>query len=157
MKENYRKIKQEEARNAAIAQYREDIDKNKMVADIVFVKLAEDGTLDEVTATEHIEVFAAWEPNVSYQVGNLRSYEDKLYKCLQTHTSQDGWQPDVTPALWKEAGNPADEWPEWSQPIGAVDAYMKGDKVSYNGKHWISDVDNNVWAPSVYGWSEQTA
>lgn len=121
------------------------------------MKLAEDGALDEVTATEHIEVFAAWEPNVSYQVGNLRSYEDKLYRCLQAHTSQDGWRPDVTSALWKEAGNPADEWPEWSQPIGAVDAYTKGDKVSYNGKHWISDVDNNVWAPGTFGWSEQTA
>lgn len=62
--------------------------------------------------------------------------------------------PEATPALWKEAGNPADEWSQWSQPIGAVDAYMKGDKVSYNDKHWVSNADNNVWAPGVYGWDE---
>lgn len=155
MKENFRKLKQEEARNAAIVSYREEIDRNKVTSDIVFVLLSESGTIDEVTATEHIDVFAQWEPNVAYVAGNLRSYQDKLYKCLQAHTSQDNWTPDTVPALWKEAGNPADEWPEWSQPIGAVDAYMKGDKVSYDGEHWISDIDNNVWSPTTYGWSKQ--
>lgn len=29
-----------------------------------------------------------------------------------------------------------------------------GDKVSHNDKHWISDVDSNVWEPGVYGWTE---
>lgn len=84
----------------------------------------------------------------------MRAYNNKLYKCLQAHTSQTDWTPEVTPALWKEAGNPTDEWPQWSQPIGAMDVYMKGDKVSYNDKHWISNVDNNSWAPGVYGWDE---
>lgn len=154
MIENYKKIKQEEAQNAAIASYRKEIDKNKAVADIVFVTLAEEGTLDEITATEHLEIFSQWEPNITYQVGNLRVYEEKLYKCLQSHTSQEAWTPEATPALWKEAGNPAEEWPQWSQPIGAMDVYMKGDKVSYNDKHWISNVDNNSWAPGVYGWDE---
>ena len=46
------------------------------------------------------------------------------------------------------------EFPEWRQPTGAHDAYSKGDKVSHNGKHWVSDVDGNVWEPGVYGWSE---
>jgi hypothetical protein len=32
---------------------------------------------------------------------------------------------------------------------------MTGDKVSHNEKHWISDVDANVWEPGVYGWTEQ--
>lgn len=154
MIQNFRKLKQEEARNAAIASYREEIDRNKLTSDIVFVLLAENGTMDEVTATEHLDVFAQWEPSVAYAVGNLRAYQDKLYKCLQAHTSQEDWTPNKTPALWKEAGNPADEWPQWSQPIGAADAYMKGDKVSYEDKHWISDIDNNVWAPTTYGWSQ---
>ena len=30
---------------------------------------------------------------------------------------------------------------------------LKGDKVTYKEQHYISDVDNNVWAPDVYGWS----
>lgn len=87
MIQNFRKLKQEEARNAAIASYREEIDRNKLASDIVFVLLAENGTMDEVTATEHLDVFAQWEPQVSYAVGNLRAYQDKLYKCLQAHTS----------------------------------------------------------------------
>lgn len=149
MIQNFRKIKQEEARNAAIQQYREEIDSNKLTANIVFVTLAENETIDEVTATEHLDAFSRWEPNVTYKVGNLRAYNEKLYKCLQAHTSQDDWTPDITPALWKVAGNLADEWPEWSQPIGAGDAYMKGDKVSYNEKHWISNTDNNVWTPGT--------
>ena len=32
--------------------------------------------------------------------------------------------------------------------------YNIGDKVSYIGAHWVSDVDNNVWEPGVFGWSE---
>lgn len=153
MKETFKKIKQEEARNAAIASYREEIDNNALTASIVFVTLAENEMIDEVTATEHTELFTAWEPNVAYAAGALRVYNEKLYKCIQPHTSQSDWTPDVAVSLWYVAGNPAEEWPEWSQPVGSHDAYMKGDKVSYNGAHWISGVDNNVWQPGVYGWN----
>lgn len=124
------------------------------VVSIAFVTLAESGSIDEVTATEHTDVFADWAPNVAYTVGNLRTYNGVLYKCVQAHTSQSDWTPDVTPALWAKAGDPAEEWPEWSQPVGAHDAYAAGDKCSYNDKHWVSDVDNNVWQPGVYGWTE---
>lgn len=121
---------------------------------IAFVVLAENGTIDEVTATEHLSVFSSWEPDVNYVVGNLRTFDGKLYKCIQAHRSQDDWSPDVAVSLWVKAGDPAEEWPEWSQPIGAADAYNSGDKVSHNEKHWISAVDSNVWEPGVYGWTE---
>ena len=47
-----------------------------------------------------------------------------------------------------------DEWPEYVQPTGAHDAYNTGDKVTYNGKHYISTMDGNVWNPDAYpaGW-----
>ena len=154
MIEKYRKLKKEEARNAAIAQYREEIDQNTATANIVFVKLAENGTIDEVTATEHLSAFSPWATGISYHIGELRVYNEKLYKCVQAHTSQADWTPDVAVSLWARAGDPAEEWPEWSQPIGAADAYMDGSKVSYDNKHWISTVDNNVWPPNVYGWQE---
>ena len=127
---------------------------NEAVTNIAFVTMAESGTIDEVTATEHLSVFAPWEPNVNYAVGTLRTYgeeERKLYKCVQAHKSQSDWTPDKTPALWVLAGDPAEEWPEWVQPIGAQDAYMAGDKVSHGGKHWVSDVDANVWEPGAIG------
>lgn len=132
----------------------DDIDNINATASIAFVVMAENGTIDEVTATEHMSVFAAWEPGIAYAIGNLRTYGDKLYKCVQAHTSQSDWTPDAAVSLWSVAGDPTEEYPEWSQPIGAHDAYQTGDKVSYDGKHWISTVDNNVWAPDVYGWIE---
>ena len=46
----------------------------------------------------------AWAPGVSYAVGAQVTYAGKLYQCLQAHTSQYGWEPPYTPALWKSLG-----------------------------------------------------
>ena len=45
--------------------------------------------------------------------------------------------------------------PEWEQP-DSTNAYMTGDKVTYNGKTYMSTIDNNIWSPVDYpaGWSE---
>lgn len=126
------------------------------VASITFVTLCEVGTLDMVTASEHAELFAEWAYPVAYTVGQLRRHNGTLYKCVQAHTSQADWTPDTAASLWSVAADPAEEWPAWSQPIGAHNAYAKGAKVSHNGKHWTSSVDSNVWEPGVYGWTEAT-
>ena len=124
------------------------------VAAIGFVTLAESGDIDDATAGEHADLFSPWEPDVKYEAGNLRKYDGQLYRCIQAHTSQADWTPDVSASLWTRAADPAEEWPEWSQPVGAADAYDQGAKVSHNGKHWTSDVPANVWEPGVYGWTE---
>ena len=80
-------------------------------------------------------------------MGQIRRYNGALYKCVQDHTSQAEWTPDTASSLWAGTSDPAEEWPAWSQPVGAHDAYSSGAKVSHNGKHWISSVDNNVWEP----------
>lgn len=100
------------------------------------------------------ELFANWKVDKDYVIGDRVQYNIKLYKCIQAHTSQSDWTPDIAVSLWVEVPDPSQEFPEWKQPAGAHDAYSKGDKVSHNDKHWISDVDNNVWEPSVYGWTE---
>lgn len=100
------------------------------------------------------ELFPAWKNETAYTKDDRVQYEVKLYKCLQSHTSQADWTPDVAVSLWVEIPDPSQEWPEWKQPTGAQDAYMKGDKVSHYDKHWTSDVDSNVWEPGVYGWTE---
>lgn len=127
------------------------------VNSIAFVTLAEAGSIDTVTAEEHVELFAPWVYPADYKTGNLRRYNGRLYKCIGDHTSQADWAPDVAVSLWVPTSDPAEEWPAWSQPVGAHDAYNTGDKVSHNGKHWTSDVDSNVWEPGVYGWTEVTA
>lgn len=129
-------------------------DKTELASTIAFVTLAETGVIDDETATEHTDLFSPWVEGIAYEVGNIRSYEGDLYRCVQAHTSQSDWTPDKVPALWTKIGDPAEEFPEWSQPVGAHDAYAKGDKVSFGGKHWESTIDNNVWQPGVYGWNE---
>lgn len=97
------------------------------------------------------ELFPMWKIDHEYAVGDRVQYEGKLYKCLQGHTSQADWIPTTAVSLWVEVADPAIEYPEWVQPQGAHDAYMKGDKVSHNEKHWISDIDNNIWEPGTVG------
>ena len=134
---------------------RADLDEQKNVAAITFVSLAEKGDIDEVTATEHADLFEAWVTDKDYAVGKIVVRPNgNLYKCVQAHRSQAGWEPENTPALWNKIGDPTEEYPEWSQPLGAHDAYPLGAKVSHNGKKWVSDVANNVWEPGVYGWTE---
>lgn len=133
---------------------------------VTFVTLAENGDIDEVTANENINMFLPWELNVSYKIGDMRTFsireergeefveETKLYKCLQDHISQEGWEPTTAVSLWKVCGITENGIPEWSQPISTSDAYMIGDEVMYNGVHYRSLIDNNVWAPDTYpqGW-----
>lgn len=144
-----------------------NIDLSNIPLSIAFVTLAEKGEIDEVTASENLKMFLSWGENVTYNAGDLRTYsieqeneegitigDLKLYKCLQAHTSQADWAPDVSPALWKVCGISENGIPEWSQPISTSDAYMTGDEVMYNGVHYRSIIDNNVWSPADYpqGW-----
>ena len=127
------------------------MEETKRVTEIAFVSLAESGSIDAVTAGEHKAVFGEWQVGVAYAFGQYRNYGDKLYRCVHAHTSLYGWEPDAAASLWSVVADPAEEWPEWSQPVGAHDAYNTGDKVSHNGKHWTSDVDSNVWEPGTAG------
>ena len=108
--------------------------------------------MDDETALTGVELFPAWAVGKAYYIGDRVQYNGALYKCVQAHTSQADWTPDATPALWVAVS--VDAWPEWVQPAGAHDAYHRGDKVSYRGKHYICTADANVYAPDVYGWEE---
>ena len=107
-------------------------------------------TLDDETALTGVELFPAWVVGKAYAVNDRAQYNGTLYKCVQAHTSQSDWMPSATPALWKTVS--IDEYPEWVQPAGAHDAYNIGDKVTYNGQHYVCTSDGNVYAPDVYGW-----
>lgn len=110
-------------------------------------------SLEDSDALEGIELFDEWATDTEYAVDKRVRYNGTLYKCLQAHTSQDTWTPTDAPSLWARVDDPSIEYPEWIQPE-STNPYMKGDKVSHNEKHWISNVDNNVWEPGVYGWDE---
>ncbi len=111
-------------------------------------------SLGDEDALEAKELFPNWKPDTTYERGIRIRYEDELYRCEQSHTSQADWTPDETPALWTEVAEPG-EIPVWKQPTGAQDAYMTGDKVYYPTKEddiFESTMDYNTYAPDVYGW-----
>ena len=111
-------------------------------------------SLSDTDALDGVELFPAWAAGVDYALDVRVRYDGKLYKCVQAHTSQSGWEPPLVPALWTEVAKPG-EIPVWKQPTGVQDSYMKGDYVHYpdaEGPVYVSTLDNNVWEPTVYGW-----
>lgn len=112
-------------------------------------------SLPDEAALQGMELFPEWDGNGrQYVTGERLRFGGFLYRVLQDHTSQPGWTPEAAPSLFARVLIPdPGEIPEWVQP-GSTNAYSKGDKVKHNGKTWVSDLDNNVWEPGVYGWSE---
>ena len=125
------------------------------ISSLVFVQMAQDGTFDDVTISEHPSLFPTWNPNWTGKAGTILMDEGKLYRSIHdiTNTAQNT-KPSATPSMWTPISDPTQEYPEWVQPIGAHDAYSAGSKVAHLGRHWISTVDGNVWEPGVYGWNE---
>ena len=111
-------------------------------------------SLTDEDALQAVELFQQWVVGRAYVVGERLQYKNVLYRVVQAHTSQADWTPDITPALFVVVS--IDEWPEFVQPTGAHDAYKKGDKITFNGKHYISLIDANVYSPAAYpaGWKE---
>lgn len=110
-------------------------------------------SLDIEEALQAVTLYPKWESGVQYEVGYRVRYNDVLYSVTLAHTSQDDWTPDVASALFAQVLIPDENViPEWIQP-GATNPYALGDKVAHNGKTWVSDYNNNVWEPGVFGWS----
>lgn len=112
-------------------------------------------SVDDTTALDAVTLFPVWSGDgVAYAEGVRLRHEGILYRVLAAHTSQADWTPDTAHSLFAKVLIPDDNtiYP-WEQP-DSTNPYAKGDKVTHNGKTWVSDVDANVWEPGVYGWTE---
>ena len=115
-----------------------------------FVKLR--GLATDEMSLQVSNLYPTWKLEAEYKVGDRVLYNRVLYKVLQDHTSQETWTPLDTPSLFAKVLIPNENViPEWEQP-DSTNAYMKGNKVMYNDKTYVSTVDNNVWSPDSYGW-----
>lgn len=111
-------------------------------------------TADEEIAVQAVSLYPQWKPGMDYSAGYRVQYNGVLYLVITDHQSQESWTPDVSPSLFTKVLIPdPDVIPEWEQPE-STNPYMKGDKVMHEGKVWVSDMDNNVWTPGEYGWTE---
>ena len=82
------------------------------------------------------------------QVNDLYSKYDELKQEIAELKGEDTEEPTEP--------EPVDEYPEFAQPTEAHDAYNVGDKITYNSKKYICQINGCVWAPDVYpqGWQE---
>ena len=133
-------------------------------ATVMFRALAQTDVITADDALDNAGMFPLWADCIGHRAepGSYWRHVDKLYRVNagQGHTIQADWPPDQAASLFSLAANPAEEWPEWIQPTGAHNAYKKGDKVTHDGKRWVSTADGNVWAPGTVGtenlWKEVT-
>lgn len=115
-------------------------------------------TLSDAQALQVPMLFEEFDGNgVAYEVGKRIMYNGILYKVIQAHTSQVGWNPIDAPSLFAKVINETMDGsiPEFEQP-DSTNPYMKGDKVIFNEKVYESLIDNNVYSPEAYpaGWKE---
>ena len=69
-----------------------------------------------------------WKPGLAVKVGDVYSYGPFLWRCLQAHTTQGDWSPDVVPALWRKVEViPETEVRVWQAGVD----YAVGDEVAY--------------------------
>lgn len=108
--------------------------------------LAEDGT-----------VYICLQDNCVYDATAMPGYWEK-YGEETTEPEDPDTEPDE-PVVDPEGhgGDESGEWPEFVKPTGAHDAYNIGDKVTYNGKHYICAMNACVYSPDEYpaGWTLQ--
>jgi hypothetical protein len=118
-------------------------------------------TLSDSEKMQIADLYPVWEADKSYAVGTIVKHgtnadsETQLYSVIQAHTSAEEWTPDTTPSLFKAIGFTDSGVPLWTQPLGASDAYNQGDRVSFEGDIYVSDINANVWQPTTYGWTKE--
>ena len=111
-------------------------------------------SLDDATALEAVTLFPVWSAADAYGAGDRVRYDGVLYRCLTAHTAQETWTPTDAPSLWAKVLVSDDgAILPWEQP-DSTNTYSIGDKVTHNGKTWVSIVDLNSYEPGVYGWEE---
>lgn len=113
--------------------------------------------LDSASALECVELFPAWKTDEPYFSGDRAQYKGILYECVQTHTSQEDWNPPTAASLWSPVTvDPTTGYDEWKRPTGVHDAYNIGDRVVFEDVVYESLIDGNTYSPSEYpqGWEE---
>jgi hypothetical protein len=90
--------------------------------------------VDDNTALRMRSFYPEWASGVSYSVGHKVQYGGKLWRTIQAHTAQIGWEPDTTASLWEQINETHD---------GTIDDAIPydGNMALVNGKYYTqSDV-----------------
>ena len=102
--------------------------------------------LAETAKLSPIQDRQEWRSGLNLALGTIVIRNGHNYQVIQGHVSQPSWTPENTPALFKMIN---EDYAQWVQPVGSHDAYMQGDKVLFEGRIYISEIDHNVWPPGT--------
>lgn len=58
--------------------------------------------VDDATALRMVAYYPEWTAGQDYTAGYKVQYGGKLWRCVQAHTSQAGWEPENAASLWTE-------------------------------------------------------
>jgi len=109
--------------------------------------IAAQASLVEASGAEITSALSGdWQPSEWVTVGGIRIYEGIVYECLQAHSTQAGWRPDLTPSLWR--AKEAEGETQWQSNV----AYKVGDVRTYNGVEYRciqAHTSQESWAPSI--------
>ena len=89
-------------------------------------------SLPDETALEAVTLHPEWASNVSYAVGFKVQHNGKLWRVVQAHTSQTGWEPENVASLWEQINE---------THSGAMDDPIPydGNMTLESGKHYIQN------------------
>ena len=59
-------------------------------------------TVDDNTALRMTEFYPEWAADTEYTAEYKVQHNGKLWRCIQAHTSQAGWEPENAASLWTE-------------------------------------------------------
>ena len=59
-------------------------------------------TVDDNTALRMVAFYPEWAENAEYTKGYKVQHNGTLWRCIQAHTSQAGWEPENAASLWTE-------------------------------------------------------
>ena len=59
-------------------------------------------SVDDNTALRMVAFYPEWAEGQDYTAGYKAQHGGKLWRCIQAHTSQAGWEPENAASLWTE-------------------------------------------------------
>ena len=105
--------------------------------------------VDDQTALRMVEFYPEWAADVAYSAGYKVQHGGRLWRCLQAHTSQEGWEPENVPALWEEICETHDGSLYDPIPYEGSMALVSGKYYSQDGVTYLCNRDtvNPVYNP----------
>ena len=105
-------------------------------------------TVDDNTALRMLTFYPEWASDTDYTAGYKVQRGGKLWRCIQAHTSQAGWEPENAASLWTEiceshSGTPEDPIPyNGNMALESGKYYMQNSKIYRCTRDTVNPVYN---------------